>query len=72
MYGTIEEPVHAMNLAETMDKIDKENTLVIAVDASVGKAEHIGHIGICEGSIKPGSGVGKDCLWLEMCPFQVL
>ncbi len=60
VYGTIEEPVHAMNLTETMDKIDKENTLVIAVDASVGKVEHIGHIGLCEGSIKPGSGVGKD------------
>ncbi len=60
VYGTIEDPVHAMNLTETMAKIDQENTLVIAVDASVGKLEYIGHIGLCEGSIKPGSGVGKN------------
>lgn len=60
VYGTIENPVHAMNLTETMAKIDQENILVVAVDASVGKLEHIGHIGLNEGSIKPGSGVGKD------------
>ncbi|WP_010251067.1 spore protease YyaC [Acetivibrio cellulolyticus] len=60
VYGTIEEPVHAMNLAETIGKIDLPNTLVIAVDASVGNLEHIGHIGLSDGSIKPGSGVGKD------------
>jgi len=60
VYGTISEPVHAMNLAETVEKIDTENTLVIAVDASIGKIEHIAHIGLSKGSIKPGSGVGKD------------
>lgn len=60
VYGTIVEPVHAMNLAETMEKIDTENTLVIAVDASIGRIEHIAHIGLSNASIKPGSGVGKD------------
>ena len=60
VYGTITEPVHAMNLAETMDKIDLENSLVIAVDASIGRLEHIAHIGLSDSSIKPGSGVGKD------------
>jgi len=42
VYGTIVEPVHALNLKETMDKIDTSNTLVIAVDASIGSIEHIG------------------------------
>lgn len=60
VYGTIEEPVHAMNLKETLEKIDIDNTLVIAVDASIGRVDHIGHIGLSNGSIKPGSGVGKD------------
>ena len=60
VYGTIEEPVHAMNLKETLEKIDIENTLVIAVDASIGRIEHIGHIGLSNGPIKPGSGVGKN------------
>jgi putative sporulation protein YyaC len=60
VYGTIEEPVHAMNLKDTLQKIDTENNLVIAVDASIGRIEHIAHIGLANGAIKPGSGVGKD------------
>lgn len=60
VYGTIVDPVHAMNLTETMEKINTENTLVIAVDASIGRIEHIAHIGLSNASIKPGSGVGKD------------
>ncbi len=60
VYGTIVDPVHAMNLSETVEKIDTENTLVIAVDASIGRIDHIAHIGLSNGSIKPGSGVGKD------------
>lgn len=60
VYGTIENPVHAMNLKETIKKIDTENTLVIAVDASIGRIEHIAHIGLSNSAIKPGSGVGKD------------
>ncbi|TYQ17036.1 UNVERIFIED_CONTAM: putative sporulation protein YyaC [Acetivibrio alkalicellulosi] len=60
VYGTITEPVHAKNLKETLDSIDHSNTLVIAVDASVGKPENIGHIVLSNEPIKPGSGVGKD------------
>lgn len=60
VYGTIENPVHAMNLKETIEKIDTENTLVVAVDASIGRIEHIAHIGLSNTPIKPGSGVGKD------------
>lgn len=59
LYGTIHEPVHALNLEETIKKIDSENTLVIAVDASVGRTDYIGRIGIGYGPICPGSGVGK-------------
>ncbi|HHX18393.1 MAG TPA: spore protease YyaC [Clostridium sp.] len=60
VYGTILNPVHAKNIEETLKSIDHSNTLVIAVDASVGRPEHIGHIVLSNQPIKPGSGVGKD------------
>lgn len=59
LYGTIHDPVHALNLEETTKKIDIDTTLVIAVDASVGFLDYIGHIGIGYGPLRPGSGVGK-------------
>lgn len=60
LYGTIHEPVHALNIVDTLSKIDTSNELVIAVDASIGNLSQVGHIGIAHKSIKPGSGVGKD------------
>lgn len=60
VYGTIHEPVHALNIVETVSKIDTNNTLIIAVDASIGDFSHVGHIGLSDKPIKPGSGVGKD------------
>ena len=62
IYGTLKEPVHAVNLTETVNEIyDRyDNPLVIAIDASLGKMEHIGYISVGKGSIKPGAGVKKD------------
>lgn len=60
VYGTINDPVHALNITDTINKIDMSNTLVIAVDASIGGLDYIGHIGLSNEPIKPGSGVGKD------------
>lgn len=60
IYGTIYKPVHAKNLIETLSRIDNENTLVIAVDSSLGSAQHIGYITIGYGSVKPGLGVSKE------------
>ena len=39
IYGTLKEPVHAVNLTETVNEIyDRyDNPLVIAIDASLGK-----------------------------------
>lgn len=59
-YGTILNPVHAKNIEETLEKIEHSKTLVIAVDACLGQADHIGHIVLSNQPIKPGSGVGKD------------
>src|SRR5699024_1624292 len=45
-YGTLHKPIHALNLEETIDYIEKsyDNPFVIAIDASLGKLNSIGHI----------------------------
>jgi len=60
--GTLENPVHAKNLVETLEKIDREKTLIIAVDACLGKIENVEKIEVFEGGLKPGSGVDKEHL----------
>ncbi len=62
IYGTIDEPVHAVNLKETIERIDKNhpNSLVVAVDACLGQFSSVGNITIAHGPIKPGAGVNKD------------
>lgn len=62
IYGTLEHPVHAKNLNETIKKIKSKhkNALIIAIDASLGSTKHIGYITLGEGSLEPGIGVDKD------------
>jgi putative sporulation protein YyaC len=59
LFGTFKEPVHALTLPQTLKLIDLEHSLVIAVDASVGAPNYVGHIGMGSEPIKPGSGLGK-------------
>lgn len=61
VFGTLHQPVHAVNLKTTMETIRKNygNHLVVAVDASVGRADHVGGITLGIGSIRPGLGVCK-------------
>lgn len=58
LFGTFREPVHAISLPGTIEKIPPAS-LVIAVDASVGNVDYIGHIGMGYEPIRPGSGLGK-------------
>ena len=62
VYGNLENPVHAKNLEEIMKNVsnDCEEPFIIAIDACLGRVDHVGYIGIGEGSIKPGSGVNKE------------
>ncbi len=64
LYGTLENPVHAKNISESMNKIYciHEKPFVVAIDACLGKVDHVGFISVGLGSIKPGSGVKKDLL----------
>lgn len=59
VYGTIENPVNAINLRETVDNLPK-NKIIIAIDSSLGRQKDVGKLSVINGSIKPGAGVGKD------------
>lgn len=62
LLGTLEQPVHAKNLIDKINDIKQyhENALIIAIDASLGSIDRIGHINIKNGPLKPGLGVNKD------------
>lgn len=62
IYGTLDEPVHAKNLQETIQKIKDlhRNAIIIAIDASLGNSNHVGFITVGEGPLRPGAGVSKD------------
>lgn len=62
VHGTLENPVHAKNLIDTVNFINKnyDNPFIIAVDACLGTSEHIGHITIGRGCLRPGAGVNKN------------
>ena len=62
IYGTLEEPVHAKNLEETLLEIDHTytNSAVIAIDASLGQSDHVGYVTLAKGALSPGIGVNKN------------
>ena len=62
LFGTLRRPVHAVNLEETMEQIRTEyqDHVVVAIDASIGRHEHVGYITVGLGSLKPGLGVRKN------------
>lgn len=62
VHGNLENPVHAKNLEEVMKQISTDylKPYVVAIDACLGKMDHVGYITIGEGPIKPGSGVNKE------------
>lgn len=61
VYGTLENPIHALNLETEIEKIKSihPNSFTIAIDACLGDTKSIGEIHIREDSLKPGKGVGK-------------
>lgn len=60
--GTLDRPVHAVNLEESLSMIRTRypEYLVIAVDASVGDPEHVGCVTVGRGALRPGLGVKKE------------
>ncbi len=62
VYGTLESPVHARNLKETIEYIETFHTdpVIVAIDASLGRSSHIGYFTLGRGALKPGAGVDKE------------
>ncbi|MCR5702890.1 MAG: spore protease YyaC [Lachnospiraceae bacterium] len=61
VFGTLERPVHALNLEETLETIHEQfdKPFIIAIDASLGVPEHIGYATVCSKPLLPGKGVNK-------------
>ncbi|HLO02758.1 MAG TPA: spore protease YyaC [Symbiobacteriaceae bacterium] len=61
LLGTLEEPVHATNLAATLCRIRRNQPypFILAVDACLGRPTSVGSIQVGQGSIQPGAGVQK-------------
>ena len=62
VFGTLDRPVHAMNLEDYMRFLREgyPDHVVVAIDASVGKTDHIGYVTLGKGALKPGLGVSKE------------
>jgi putative sporulation protein YyaC len=62
IYGTLDNPVHAMNLADTVTLVQETHpkSIVIAIDACLGQSKSVGLIQVGLGPIKPGAGVNKN------------
>ncbi|MDR4928830.1 spore protease YyaC [Peribacillus simplex] len=62
VYGTLDDPIHAMNLQEKLNEIKKmhANPFIVGIDACLGKMKSVGIVQIGQGPVKPGAGVNKD------------
>lgn len=61
VYGDLTHPVHAANLSKYIECINQTfiNPYIIAVDASLGRKDHVGLITLGAGPLRPGLGVKK-------------
>ncbi|WP_100374322.1 spore protease YyaC [Bacillus sp. FJAT-45037] len=61
VYGTLENPVHAVNLEDRLKEIHKEHyrPYILAIDACLGRVNSIGKISLATGPIQPGAAVNK-------------
>lgn len=62
VYGTLDEPIHAVNLEEKLSYINEahKDPFIIGIDACLGRLKSVGAVTISEGPLKPGAGVNKE------------
>lgn len=62
VYGTLEHPVHAVNLNEVLQMLERKHRHadILAIDACLGKEEQVGNIIIKNGPVFPGAALRKD------------
>ena len=61
VYGTLDDPVHALNLPDRISYIHSRHpeALLVAIDASLGPCSRIGALSLHPYGLQPGSGVHK-------------
>ncbi|MCH3965278.1 MAG: spore protease YyaC [Clostridium sp.] len=61
VYGTIQEPIHALNIDMKLKHITSQHKEcnIIGIDACLGDINNIGEIQVRDFPIHPGKGVGK-------------
>jgi len=61
IYGTVSNPIHALNLDRKLSniKLKHPNSKIIGIDACLGPPSKIGEIQVRNYPINPGKGVGK-------------
>lgn len=62
VYGTLESPVHAVNLVERLQMIEEKhpNAYIIAIDACLGRTTSIGSIIVSPTPLRPGAALKKN------------
>lgn len=60
VFGTLEQPVHAANLEQTLMLLDGRCTTILGVDACLGTKKDVGTIIVSKGPLRPGLGVNKE------------
>lgn len=61
VYGTVSDPIHALNLENKLMEIKAKhpNSKIIGIDACLGPTSSIGELQVRDFPINPGKGVGK-------------
>ncbi|MFQ3546279.1 spore protease YyaC [Halobacillus rhizosphaerae] len=62
VYGTLENPLHALNLHEQLEQIHRlhPRPFILAIDACLGKSSSVGCVSLGKGTISPGAALKKD------------
>ena len=62
VYGTLDDPIHAVNLDEKLKEITikHDDPYIIGIDACLGRIKNVGVIQVGYGPVKPGAGVNKE------------
>ncbi|MFP7298424.1 spore protease YyaC [Neobacillus niacini] len=62
VYGTLDQPIHAVNLSERLQEISikHHDPYIIGIDACLGRMKNVGVIQVGDGPVKPGAGVNKE------------
>lgn len=72
VYGTIEDPVHAVNIHQALGEIRSRTSrpLIVSVDACLGTTDRIGSIFFNEGPLIPGYAIRNPLPGVGACHFK--